>query len=101
MIQKKIEWNRYYIDYIRMSQFIKIQNLVLNVQCIQRIVIKPNVYIIQFSHSPFAVKGNMWNILGSGIGYIETSVDNPDMEICKKKHPNSYERISKWISMIE
>uniref|UniRef100_A0A6C0B5V0 Uncharacterized protein n=1 Tax=viral metagenome TaxID=1070528 RepID=A0A6C0B5V0_9ZZZZ len=80
-------------EYIRMSKFIKITNLILNVKYIQSITVKPDKYQINMVSSMF--DGKSISVAGFGIGSI--SSHNAEIEVCKIKHSNDYKIVSDWI----
>lgn len=77
-----------------MSKFIKLTNLIININHIHSIVINPNKYNIHMiSHK---LDGFKWDIAGCGIGTINSH--NYEFEVCKTKHSRDYKIISDWIN---
>jgi hypothetical protein len=76
-----------------MSKFIKLTNLIVNVNYIQTIVIKPNKYYINVITNKF--DGSNWNVPGFGIGTISSY--NYEIEVCETKHSSDYKIVSDWI----
>jgi hypothetical protein len=77
-----------------MSKFIKLTNLILNINYIQSIVIKPNKYYINVACNNF--DGSNWNISGFGMGTISSY--NYEIELCETKHSSDYKIVSDWIN---
>jgi hypothetical protein len=76
-----------------MSKFIKITNLIININYIHSIVIKPNKFCINVASNKF--DGSKWSITGFGMGTITSY--NSEFEVCKTEHPSDYKKISDWI----
>ena len=76
-----------------MSKFIKLKNLIININYIQTIVIKPNKYCINVMSNKF--DGSNWSSPIFGIGDVSSS--NFEIEVCKTKHACDYKKISDWI----
>jgi hypothetical protein len=72
-----------------MSKFIKLTNLIININYIQTIVIKPNKYYINVMSNKF--DGSNWIAIGN------VSSDNSEIEVCETKHSSDYKKISDWI----
>jgi hypothetical protein len=73
-----------------MSKFIKLTNLIININYIQVIVIKPNKYYINIVSNKF--DGSGWSLPGFGIGTISSY--NSEIEICETKHSSDYKIVS-------
>lgn len=76
-----------------MSKFIKLTNLLININYIQSITIKPNKYYIHVVSNKF--DGSKWSIAGFGIGSI--SSHNFHVEVCETNHSSDYKIVSNWI----
>jgi len=76
-----------------MSKFIKLTNLVININYIHSIIIKPNKYYIHFMSNK--MDGSNWSIVGFGSGTISSC--NSEIEVCKTKHSSDYKIVSDWI----
>jgi RecB family endonuclease NucS len=76
-----------------MSKFIKLTNLIININYIQTIVIKPNKYYINVMSNKF--DGSNWSSPVIGIGNV--SSNNSEIEVCETKHSSDYKKISDWI----
>jgi hypothetical protein len=76
-----------------MSKFIKLTNLIININCIHSIVIKPNKYYIHVVSNKF--DGSKWSVAGFGMGTI--SSHNSEIEVCETKHPGDHKIVSDWI----
>jgi hypothetical protein len=76
-----------------MSKFIKLTNLIININSIHLIVIKPNKYYIHILSNKF--DGSNWSIYGFGTGTITSH--NNEIEVCETKHSNDYKIVSDWI----
>jgi hypothetical protein len=77
-----------------MSKFIKLTNLIININCIQSIVIKPNKYYILIASNKF--DGSKWSFAGFGFGTISSY--NSEIEICETQHSSDYKIVSDWIA---
>uniref|UniRef100_A0A6C0H0T6 Uncharacterized protein n=1 Tax=viral metagenome TaxID=1070528 RepID=A0A6C0H0T6_9ZZZZ len=77
-----------------MSKFIKLTNLIININYIRSIVIKPNKYYINVASNNF--DGSNWNISGFGMGTISSY--NYEIELCETKHSSDYKIVSDWIN---
>ena len=80
-----------------MSKFIRLTNMLLNVNDIHKIVIEPNKYYIHIVSKK--VDGFNWGVGGFGVGNISSYTS--EIEICDTKHPTNYKIISNWISKNE
>ena len=78
-----------------MSKFIKLTNLIININYIQSIVIKPNKYYINVVSNNF--DGSKWSIAGFGMGTISSY--NSEIEVCETKHSSDYKIVSEWINI--
>jgi len=76
-----------------MSKFIKLTNLIVNINYIQTIVIHPNKYCINVMSNKF--DGSNLSSLGIGIGNVSSY--NFEIEVCETKHSSDYKKISDWI----
>jgi hypothetical protein len=77
-----------------MSKFIKLTNLIININCIQSIVIKPNKYYILIASNKFdGSKGSF-----SGFGFGTISSHNSEIEVCETQHSIDYKIVSDWIN---
>ena len=77
-----------------MSKFIKLTNLIININYIHSIGIKPNKYYIYVMSNKF--DGSKWSVAGFGIGTISSY--NSEIEVCESKHSNDYKIVSNWIN---
>jgi hypothetical protein len=76
-----------------MSKFIKLKNLIININYIQTIVIKPNKYYINVMSNKF--DGSNWSSPVIGIGNVSSC--NFEIEVCETKHSSDYKKFSDWI----
>jgi hypothetical protein len=76
-----------------MSKFLKLTNLIININYIHSIFIKPNKYYIHVVSNKF--DGSNWSVAGFGIGTI--SSQNYEIEVCETKHSSDYKIVSDWI----
>ena len=76
-----------------MSKFIKLTNLVININYIHSIVIKPNKYYINIMSNK--IDGSNFSVAGSGFGNI--SSHNYEIEVCETKHSSNYKIVSDFI----
>jgi hypothetical protein len=74
-------------------RFIRLSSLVINPRYIETITIEPDKFVIRYSQK--GLSG--YFILGGGA--IDTY--NWNLEICKTKHNEDYQRIKKWIGYEE
>jgi hypothetical protein len=79
-----------------MTQFLKLTKVILNPNNISRILIKPNIFLIQIIGKQFS--GFMWQVGGFGLGNI--SSDNDEIIVCANDHPDDYKTVSEWINKI-
>ena len=79
--------------YIIMSKFIKLKNLIININYIQTIVVKPNKYYINVVSNK--LDGTSWNVPVFGFGTISSY--NTEIEVCETKHSSDYKIVSRWI----
>uniref|UniRef100_A0A6C0I3Q6 Uncharacterized protein n=1 Tax=viral metagenome TaxID=1070528 RepID=A0A6C0I3Q6_9ZZZZ len=77
-----------------MSKFIKLTNLIINVNYIQSIVIKPNKYCINVASNRF--DGSKWIVAGFGMGTISSY--NSVIELCEIQNSSDYKIVSDWIA---
>ena len=80
-----------------MSKFIKLTNMLLNTNYINKIYINPNQYVIYLTSNKF--DGTSWSITGSGLGLI-SSLKDIEIEVCETKHSTDYKIVSNWINKI-
>jgi hypothetical protein len=78
-----------------MTRFIKLTNMLLNTNNINKILIKPNKYFIYVADKKF--DGFVWLIGGSGMGNFTTCNNTTEIEICETKDPIDYKMVSEWI----
>jgi hypothetical protein len=76
-----------------MSRFIRLTNMLLNINDIHKIVINANKYDIHITTRD--ITGNSWNISAFGIGTISTY--HYKIEVCETKDPADYKILSEWI----
>ena len=76
-----------------MSKFIKLKNLIININYIQTIVIKPNKYYINVVSNKF--DGSNWSSPVIGIGNVSSY--NSEIEVCETENSSDYKKISDWI----
>jgi RecB family endonuclease NucS len=76
-----------------MSKFIKLTNLIININYIQTIVIKPNKYYINVMTNKF--DGSNWSSPVIGIGTISSY--NSEIEVCETQNSSDYKIVSEWI----
>lgn len=76
-----------------MTKFIKLTNMLLNPNYINKILITPNKYNIYISNKE--IDGYVWLLTGTGLGSIKTCDDK--IEICKTKDPIDYKILSEWM----
>ena len=77
-----------------MSKFIKLKNLIININYIQTIVIKPNKYYINVVSNTF--DGSKWSVAGFGMGTISSY--HSEIEVCETKQYSDYKIVSDWIA---
>ena len=80
-----------------MTKFIKLTNMLLNTNHINKIYINPNKYVIYLMTNK--LDGISWSITGSGMGYISSREDS-EIEVCETKHSTDYKIVSDWIDKI-
>ena len=73
-----------------MSNFIKFTSLILNINYIQSIVIKPNKYYINVVINKF--EGSKLFSTGNVVSY------NSKIEVCETKNSIDYKILSDWIN---
>ena len=76
-----------------MSKFIKLKNLIININYIQTIVIKPNKYYINVVSNKFY--GSTWSSPVIGVGNVSSY--NSEIEVCESENSSDYKKISDWI----
>lgn len=76
-----------------MSKFLRLTNLIININHIHTIDIKPNKYFINIVSNQF--NGLQWTAAGFGFGQI--SSDNYEIEVCETKHSYDYKIVSDFI----
>jgi hypothetical protein len=69
-------------------KFLKLTNIILNVQHINKISIKPNKYYINYGNK---IDGSGWLFALSGLWNI---VSGEEIEICKMKNPQDYDTLT-------
>ncbi len=79
-----------------MTRFIKLTNMLLNTNNINKILIRPDKYFIYIISYKF--DGFLWLIAGSGLGNFTSHNDTTEIEICKTKDPIDYNIVSEWIN---
>jgi hypothetical protein len=67
--------------------------MIININYIHSIYIKPNKYIINVVSNTF--DGLTWSVFGFGIGDI--SSHRVEIEVCENKHSIDYKIVSDWI----
>ena len=77
-----------------MAKFIKLTNFILNTNDINKILIKPNKYIIHIMGKK--TDGFLWLLGGFGIGSFSSYYS--EIEVCEIKHSIDYKIVSEWIS---
>ena len=77
-----------------MPKFIKLTNMLLNVNDISKILIKPNKYYISTVSKHF--NGFLWSLSIVGLGNITSH--GYEIEICETTQPIDYKIISDWIN---
>jgi len=80
-----------------MSKFINLTNLIININYIHSIVIKPNKYYIHVMSNK--LNGSRWSIHGFGI--VHSPLYSSAIEVCKIQHSTDYKIVSDWISKNE
>lgn len=76
-----------------MSKFLKLTNLIININYIHSIFIKPNKYYIHVVSNKF--DGS--NLCVAGFGYGNISSHNYEIEVCETKDSSDYKIVSDWI----
>ena len=79
-----------------MSKFIKLTNILLNTNNINKILIKPNKYFIYIMNNE--INGFMWIVGRFWLGNISTYNTSSEIEVCETKHPIDYKIVSERIS---
>lgn len=79
-----------------MSRFLKLTNLIININHIHSIIKQSNKYHINVINSK--ITGNLFSLAGSGYGFINS--ENTNIEICETKHPIDYKILSDWIDKL-
>ncbi len=79
-----------------MSKFIKLKNLIININYIQSIIIKPNKYYINIMTNK--IEGSSWKVAASGIGNFQSY--NYEVQVCEFKNSTDYNIVSNWINNI-
>jgi len=77
-----------------MTKFLKLTGMIININYIHSIVIKPNKYHINVISNKF--NGLNWTIHGCGIGNIYSY--NSEIEICESQNRSDYKIVSDWIN---
>ena len=76
-----------------MSKFLRLTNLIININHIHTIDIKPNKYFINIMSNQF--NGLQWTAAGFGFGNI--SSHNYEIEVCETKNSSDYKIVSDFI----
>ena len=76
-------------------KFLRLTNMILNVNNINKISIKPNKYYINYSNN---INGGGFVFFYAGFWNIKSG---NELEICKINDPNDYETITKLIESID
>mgnify|MGYP006073281059 CR=1 FL=1 len=76
-----------------MSKFIKLTRLIININYIHSIDIKPNKYYINITSNKF--DGSTWS--AGGFGYGSISSNNYGIQVCETKNSIDYKIVSDWI----
>jgi len=76
-------------------KFLRLSNMVLNVNNINTISIKPNKYYVNYSNN---INGGGFVFFYAGFWNIKSGVE---FEICKTKDPDDYETLTKLIEKID
>lgn len=76
-----------------MSRFLKLTDMLINTNNINKIFIQQNKYYINIASKSFS------GINFFSFGYIYS--DNSNITICKTKNPKDYEIVTNWINKIE
>jgi len=79
-----------------MTRFIKLTDMLLNTNTINKILIKPNKYFIYINNKKF--DGFLWLIGGSGFGNFTSLNNTTEIEVCETNHPIDYKIVSEWIN---
>jgi hypothetical protein len=76
-----------------MSKFLRLTNLIININHIHTIDIKPNKYCINIMSNKLA--GLQWTAAGFGIGQIASH--NYEIEVCETTDSSDYKIVSDFI----
>ena len=76
-----------------MSKFLRLKKVIININHIHTIDIKPNKYCINIMSNQF--NGLQWTAAGFGFGNI--SSHNYEIEVCETKHSSDYKIVSDFI----
>ena len=76
-----------------MSKFLRLKKVIININHIHTIDIKPNKYFINIMSNQF--NGLQWTAAGFGFGNI--SSHNYEIEVCETKHSCDYKIVSDFI----
>lgn len=79
-----------------MSKFIRIKNIIININYIQSISVNvnPNTYYIRMASNSF--EGSSWKFGIVGLGTI--SSHNSEITICETNDQEDYKKVTKWIN---
>ena len=77
-----------------MTKFLKLNNMLLNTNNIQKILIQPNKYYIHITDLKFS--GSSLSISPFGFGRISSFHER--IEVCENKNPNQYKIVSEWMN---
>ncbi len=80
-----------------MSKFIKLTNLILNSNHIQKILITQTKYYIYINDKN--IDGSNWVVAGFGIGNISSHAST--IEVCQIEDAVDYKIVSDWINKIQ
>jgi len=68
----------------------------MNTHDIHQILIRPNKFIIQVVGK--RIDGFSFSFYGFGTGTLSSSAY--EIEVCEKKHPHDYKKMTEWISKV-
>jgi len=77
-----------------MSKFIKLTNMLINTNDINKILIEPNKYFIYTISKKN--DGFVWAFAGFGFGALSSHTDL--IEVCKTNHAIDYEILTEWMN---
>ena len=76
-----------------MSKFIKLTNILLNINDIHKIIIQPAKYEIYIINK----KIDSYAFLIYGSGFFDFKSNDTKIDVCKMENPSDYKIISDWI----